>query len=112
VLWIQTDVPAAWLNRGPFAGLGNNQMLAADPVTREVRRFLTGPPGCEITGATGTPDGRTLFVNIQHPGETPGGRSDPASPKAFSTWPDGPGGGRPRSATVAIRRADGGLVGA
>lgn len=111
VLWIQTDVPTAWLGRGPFAGLGNNQMLAADPVAREVRRFLTGPRGCEITGATGTPDGRTLFVNVQHPGETPGERSDPSSPKAFSTWPDGPGGGRPRSATVAIRRADGGLIG-
>ena len=111
VLWIQTDVPTAWLHKGAFAALGNNQMLAADPVTREVRRFLTGPTGCEITGATGTPDGRTLFVNVQHPGETPSGRSDPTNPTAFSTWPDGPGGGRPRSATVAIRRADGGLVG-
>jgi uncharacterized protein len=111
VLWIQTDVPTASLHRGPFAAMGNNQMLAADPVTREVRRFLTGPRGCEITGATGTPDGRTLFVNVQHPGETPSDRSDPANPKAISDWPDGPAGGRPRSATVAIRRLDGGLIG-
>lgn len=111
VLWIQTDVPTAWLNQGHFAGMGNNQMLAADPVTREVRRFLTGPPGCEITGATGTPDGRTLFVNVQHPGETGRGRSSPTTPKAVSAWPDGPSGGRPRSATVVIRRADGGPIG-
>jgi secreted PhoX family phosphatase len=111
VLWIQTDVSTRLLNKGDYAGMGNNQMLAADPVTREVRRFLTGPIGCEITGATGTPDGRTLFVNIQHPGETPSERSNPATPKAISAWPDGPSGGRPRSATVVIRRADGGLIG-
>lgn len=112
VLWIQTDVSTRLLHKGDYAGMGNNQMLAADPVTREVRRFLTGPRGCEITGATGTPDGRTLFVNIQHPGETPSERSNPATPKGVSAWPEGPSGGRPRSATVVIRRADGGVIGA
>ncbi len=111
VLWIQTDVSTRLLNKGDYAGMGNNQMLAADPVTREVRRFLTGPLGCEVTGATGTPDGRTMFVNIQHPGETPSERSNPATPKGISAWPEGPAGGRPRSATVVIRRADGGLIG-
>ncbi len=111
VLWIQTDVSTRLLHKGDYAGMGNNQMLAADPVTREVRRFLTGPRGCEVTGATGTPDGRTMFVNIQHPGETPSERSNPATPKGISAWPDGPSGGRPRSATVVIRRADGGPIG-
>lgn len=47
-------------------------------------------------------------VNIQHPGETASERSDPDNPSAISAWPDG---GRPRSATLAIRRIDGGLVG-
>lgn len=112
VLWIQTDVSTSVLNRGDYAPMGNNQMLAADPVTREVRRFLTGPNGCELTGMTSTPDGRTLFVNIQHPGETASERSNPAAPQAVSSWPDGPAGGRPRSATLAIRRRDGGVVGA
>jgi secreted PhoX family phosphatase len=88
--------------------MGNNQMLAADLATGEIRRFLTGPRGCEITGVIGTPDGRSLFVNAQHPGETPSERSDPAKPTAISGWPDG---GRPRSATVVIRRQDGGLIG-
>jgi hypothetical protein len=111
VLWIQTDVSTRLLHKGDYAGMGNNQMLAADPVTREVRRFLTGPRGCEVTGATGTPDGRTMFVNIQHPGETPSERSNPATAKGISAWPDGPSGGRPRSATVVIRRADGGPIG-
>ncbi len=58
-----------------------------------------------------TPDGRTMFVNVQHPGETASERSDPANPTAVSAWPDGFEGGRPRSATVVIRRRDGGVIG-
>lgn len=111
VLWIQTDMSTSAIGKGELAGLGNNQMLACDPASGEVRRFLTGPVGCEVTGAVMAPDGRTLFVNIQHPGETPSERSDPAHPTRWSSWPEGPGAGRPRSATVAIRRRDGGLVG-
>ena len=52
--------------------MGTNQLLCADPRTREVRRFLVGPRGCEITGVITTPDQRTMFVNVQHPGEQGG----------------------------------------
>ena len=76
-----------------------------------MRRFLIGPVNGEITGATLTPDGRTMFVNVQHPGETPSERSDPAEPRRFSNWPDFRTDGRPRSATVVIRKLDGGLIG-
>ena len=58
-----------------------------------------------------TPDMRTMFIDIQHPGESPSERADPAAPKAFSSWPDGPSGSRPRSATVVIRKRDGGVIG-
>jgi secreted PhoX family phosphatase len=54
-------------------------------------------------------DLRSMFVNIQHPGESPSERSDPEQPSRFSRWPDG---GRPRSATVVITRLDGGVIGA
>ena len=111
VLWIQTDVSTSTLNKGDYANLGNNMMLAANPSTGEIRRFLTGPNGCEITGVVTTPDHRTMFVNIQHPGETPGERNDPAKPTAVSSWPDGPGAGRPRSATIVITKRDGGPIG-
>ena len=87
-------------------------MLAADVTTGEIRRFLTGPAGCEVTGAALAPDGRSLFVNIQHPGEPPSERSDPAAaPRAISNWPDFRPDGRPRAATLVIRREDGGLIG-
>jgi hypothetical protein len=111
VLWVQTDVGARELNRGETARLGNNQMLACDVGAGEMRRFLTGPVGCEITGVTWTPDGRTMFVNVQHPGESPGDRSDPAAPQRYSSWPDHAAQGRPRSATVVIRKNDGELIG-
>jgi secreted PhoX family phosphatase len=110
-LWIETDIAPTALYKGDYAAMGNNALLCADPITGEVRRFLTGPRGCEITGAIQAPDGHTLFVNVQHPGENPGERSDPANPKAVSSWPDGPQGGRPRSATLAIRKLDGGPIG-
>ncbi len=110
-LWIQTDVSTSALNQGAYKTMGNNQMLVADVRTGETRRFLTGPSGSEVTGCVMTPDGRTMFINIQHPGEPAGDRSDPSRPRAISQWPDGPTGGRPRSATVAIRKADGGRVG-
>jgi len=110
-LWIGTDVGARELNQGETARMGNNQLLACDVRSGEVRRFLTGPVGCELTGATFTPDGSTLFVNVQHPGEAPSERNDPAAPRRYSSWPDHSPTGRPRSATLAIRRVDGGVVG-
>ncbi|SMC28552.1 hypothetical protein SAMN02745857_03306 [Andreprevotia lacus DSM 23236] len=111
ILWIQTDVSTTTINAKEYAGMGNNQMLAANPQTGEVRRFLVGPRGCELTGITFSADHKTLFVNIQHPGEPSSERSDPAKPQAISNWPDGPDGGRPRSATLAITRVDGGVIG-
>ena len=111
LLWIQTDVSTSTLGKRHYERLGNNQMLCADTRNGAIRRFLTGPLGCEVTGVIMTPDARTMFVNIQHPGESPTERSDPARPQAVSSWPDGPAGGRPRSATVVIRRNDGGIVG-
>ena len=110
-LWVETDISATALNKGEMAGVGNNQMLACDLATGEFRRFLVGPVNCEITGATWTPDGRTVFINIQHPGETPSERSDAREPRKFSNWPDFKPTGRPRSATVVVRKDDGGLIG-
>ncbi|MXP41002.1 DUF839 domain-containing protein [Altererythrobacter soli] len=83
-------------------------IVGAAATTATLRRFLTGPKECEITGVDSTPDGRTLFVGIQHPGED----GEPDAPS--SNWPQSQGGttsGRPRSAVVAITRQDGGIIG-
>lgn len=134
VLWIQTD-------DGAFTDATNCMMLAAIPgrvgdgttktvnntdgtntkaVTTYVgatlgedklRRFLVGPSDCEITGIAETPDGRAIFVNVQHPGEstTASALGNPSG--WLSHWPDG-GSSRPRSATVVITKNDGGTIGA
>jgi uncharacterized protein len=107
VLWIGTDHDAS--GRGEFARMGNNALLACNPATGEVRRFLVGPMNCELTGATWAPDGRTMFVNIQHPGS--GSPRDGSNPRQFSNWPDYKADGRPRSATLVIRKDDGGVIG-
>jgi secreted PhoX family phosphatase len=130
LLWIQTD-------DGAFTDVTNNQMLAALPghtgdggaktITNvgaggsatqqtfvgaqpgaKLKRFLVGPKECEITGVDSTPDGRSLFVNIQHPGEN----GNPGN--ITSNWPQSQAGtnsGRPRSATIVITKDDGGVVG-
>jgi secreted PhoX family phosphatase len=131
LLWLQTD-------DGAYTDVTNCMMLAALPgrtgdgearsitnvdgsntstVTtyvganggeKKIRRFLVGPRECEITGIAETPDGRALFVNIQHPGEA---TTPDFSIGVFgSHWPDG-GVSRPRSATIVITRDDGGIIG-
>ena len=97
-LWIQTD--GNYKDKDDFAGMGNNQMLCGDPATGEIRRFLTGPVSCEITGISFTPDQKTMFVGVQHPGE---GRS-------ASNFPGG-GDTVARSSVIAIMKNDGGVIG-
>jgi secreted PhoX family phosphatase len=75
-----------------------------------LKRFLVGPRECEITGIFSTPDGKSLFVNIQHPGEN----GSPAN--ITSSWPANQVGAvttpsRPRSSTIVITKNDGGIVG-
>ncbi|NBF05336.1 DUF839 domain-containing protein [Pseudomonas sp. Fl5BN2] len=98
-LWILTD--GDYSNSGDFAGMGNNQMLCADPDSGEIRRFMVGPIGCEVTGIAFAPDQKTLFVGIQHPGENGG-----------SSFPEHLPNGKPRSSVMAISREDGGIIGA
>ncbi len=79
-----------------------------------LKRFLVGPKGSEITGLAETPDGKAIFVNIQHPGESTR-MADIANPSQYqSQWPANAGygaGQRPRSATIVITKDDGGKVG-
>tara|TARA_R110002096_G_scaffold435685_1_gene662068 strand:+ start:1109 stop:2989 length:1881 start_codon:yes stop_codon:yes gene_type:complete len=92
LLWIQTDGDDS--NAEEFKGQGNNQMLIGDPNTGEIARFLTAPHGAEVTGLTWSPDRKTAFVGIQHPG---------------GSWPDNVG--KPRSSVISIWREDGATIG-
>jgi uncharacterized protein len=86
------------------------------------KRFLTAPLGAEVTGVAESPDGKALFVNIQHPGENTS-LTNFTNGMFESNWPGttvgglvapyGPGGAsaRPRSATIMITKDDGGVIG-
>lgn len=88
--------------------------VGKEPTEANLKRFLVGPSGCEITGLAETPDGKSIFINIQHPGETTK-MSDIGDPSKYtSQWPSNDGygvGKRPRSATIVITKKDGGVIG-
>jgi secreted PhoX family phosphatase len=94
-LFIQTD--------GSQPDGMNDQMLVADSRTGDLRRLLSGVTGCEVTGVAITPDRRTLFCNLQHPGN-----GDPTLTN-FPAPTDGVT--IPRDATLVLRRKNGGIVG-
>ncbi|MPZ56837.1 MAG: DUF839 domain-containing protein [Rhizobiales bacterium] len=101
-LWIATDGQ-------PFsADLGQpNDAMHVVPVQGpdrgRLRQFASGPRGCEVCGPEFSPDERTLFCAIQHPGE------DGGYPNTTSNWPDR--GIIPRASVVAIRHPDGRKIG-
>lgn len=110
----------------PIGAVLGATRIGAPVSTSTLRRFLVGPRDSEITGVADTPDGRTMFVNIQHPGEdTAAANLVPAAGAAGagnfnSYWPAAeraPGsaadlnGARPRSGTVVITKNDRGQVG-
>ncbi len=113
-LWIQTDQVGD--ATGDWVNIGGNVMMCADPVSGETRRFLTSPINAEVTGVVTTPDGKSMFVGIQHPGE------DWATDFTDnSTWPDNGFNGpttfdgasvfKPRSSVVVITKDDEGVIG-
>jgi hypothetical protein len=91
-LWIQTDGKTT--NQGDFAGMGNNQMLLANPYSGKIKRFMVAPKGAEVTGFAYSNDRKTIFVGIQHPGEW----------GIESTFPNGD---VPRSTVIAISHKNG-----
>ncbi len=101
-LWVSTDGnPRTGANDGIWS-------LATDGEARGTgRAFFRAPVGAEVCGPKFTPDGRTLFAAVQHPGETDGATFE----QPGTRWPDFSDAMPPRPSVVALRRADGGPVG-
>lgn len=89
-MWIATD--------GAPRAVKINDGLYAVPVEGTQRgnlqMFFSSVVGSEVCGPEFTPDNRTLFLAIQHPGE--GGTFE----KPISTWPDRQGMPRPSVITI------------
>jgi uncharacterized protein len=103
-LWITTDMSGSAMNKPPYSAFKNNGLFFV-PMEGENagRAYLvaTGPTDSELTGPCFSPDGRTLFLSVQHPGE-----QTKSLDQLTSHWPEG-GKSAPKPAVVAI---SGGLL--
>lgn len=101
--WIATD------GAPEFAGIADG-IWAADTSGHGrglTRCFYQAPTGAEVCGPCFTPDDRTLFLAIQHPGEDTGSTYENPSTR----WPDFEAGRPPRPSVIAIVKRDGGEIG-
>ena len=101
-LWVSTD-------GNPTTGAADG-LWALDtqgPSRATGYAFLRAPVGAEVCGPRFVPDGKTLFVAIQHPGD--GHQATYENPT--TRWPDFNSAMPPRPSVVAVRRGDGGPVG-
>jgi len=110
-LWLATDGQPSSIQQND----GVYVVETAEPQRGMAKMFLSGPVGCEVAGPSFSPDHRTLFVSIQHPGQislkerAKGRASTFADPS--SRWPDYQPDMPPRPSVVAIYRPDGGILG-
>jgi len=98
-LWVLCDISASLLNKDRQKSFKNNSLFMI-PTSGENKgkafQFASGPIDCEMCGGNFTPDGTTMFLSIQHPGENSTTWENPTS-----RWPDF-GSDVPRPAVVAI----------
>jgi len=102
-IWIATD------GSPETSGVADG-LYAADTTGRGralTRLFYQAPTGAEVCGPCFTPDERTIFLAIQHPGEEPGSTFE----RPLTRWPDFREGVPPRPSVIAIVKKDGGVIG-
>ena len=101
-LWVATD-NRRWAWQKPIPnGLYACAVAGADRAKPQL--FINVPRGAEATGPEFTPDGETLFLAVQHPGED-------VEPKPDKVWPDFVAGVPGRPAVIMVRRVGGGPIG-
>jgi secreted PhoX family phosphatase len=86
-LWVVTDISSSSMNKGIYKTFGNNGLFfipTSGPDKGHAMQFASAPVGAEMTGPWFTPDEKTLFLSVQHPGENLESYAAPTS-----HWPKG-----------------------
>ncbi|MGE0525978.1 MAG: PhoX family phosphatase [Bdellovibrionales bacterium] len=99
-LWMTTDMSGKVMNSPPYESFANNGLFFIPMAGKDAGRAFqvaSAPIGAELTGPCFAPDGRTLFLSVQHPGE----HAFEDESKS-SHWPDG-GTARPAPCVVAVQ---------
>ncbi len=106
-LWIATDG-----NSPKATGRADGvwAMETEGPARGTSKLFFRVPNGAEMCGPCFTPDTETLFVAVQHPGESEDPKVLATYDKPSTRWPDFKEGMPPRPAVVAITRKGGGKI--
>ncbi|WP_373229434.1 PhoX family phosphatase [Cohnella sp.] len=99
-LWVVTDISTSSHNKGVYKSFMNNGLFViptSGPSQGVALQFASGPTDSELTGPYFTPDERTLFLSVQHPGEMTTDLSNPTG-----LWPHRKGDKIARCGVVAI----------
>jgi secreted PhoX family phosphatase len=99
-LWVCSDGPGPKLHDGLWA------MDTEGPGRALPKLFYSPPNGSECCSPAFTPDGRNLFLSVQHPSER-----SPSQSTVLTRWPDFRSGVPPRPSVIVITRDDGGSIG-
>ncbi len=86
-LWFTTDISGSALNKGVYKTFGNNGLFVvptSGPDAGKAIQIASAPIEAEFTGPCFSPDQKTLFLSVQHPGE----RSQSLE-NLTSHWPTG-----------------------
>lgn len=98
-LWLTNDVSGSNIGKPEYAFSGNNGLYfipLAGHWAGQAIRVASAPKDAEFTGPQFSPDGQSLFLSVQHPGET-----STSLKQLTSHWPNG-GNSIPKSAVVVL----------
>ncbi len=101
-LWVTTDISGSSMHKAPYTKFKNNGLFMI-PMRGQFQgqafQVASAPHDAEFTGPCFTPDGKTLFLSVQHPGERSKGLD-----KLTSHWPDG-GKNKPKPSVIVLHGA-------
>ena len=100
-LYITCDISGSKIGKAPYTKFGNNGLYVVPASGKNAGKAIqiaSAPNDAELTGLCFSPDERSLFLSVQHPGELTKKLS-----KLTSNWPSNKKGEVPKPSVVELR---------